>query len=324
VRRWPSRPPRLALACASLAASLASCTLLASRDGLEGPPLTEGADGGDASAPGDARGEDVIADTRPDDGADASSAGPVTLFAGQQGAIGIATSGTSVYWVAGQPRGLLRAPRAGGAITHLDDVNQPVGDAFDLAVDAAYVYWSTRSDGRVQRRPLGGGANEPCFTAGTHAAYIALGAAGVYVTDFQNDVSEAGVGVGSVVLGACGGAPATVFADQPRATGLATLAQLLYWGRNQPDGISFGATSGGTASTFHDVTGAVGGVAVDASALYWIREARRVMRFDFATRQEAELYDAGAPFGDGDVAVDDEAVYWTESANGVVKRIRKP
>jgi hypothetical protein len=48
------------------------------------------------------------------------------------------------------------------------------------------------------------------------------------------------------------------------------------------------------------------------------------MRFDFATRQEQELYDAGAPFGDGDVAVDDEAVYWTESANGVVKRIRKP
>ena len=174
------------------------------------------------------------------------------------------------------------------------------------------------------RRPLGGGANEPCFTAGAHAAYIALGAAGVYVTDFQNDVSEAGVGVGSVVVGACGGAPSVVFADQPRATGLATLAQLLYWGRNQPDAIAFGPTSGGTASTFHNVTGAVGGVAVDAGALYWIREARRVMRFDFATRQEQELYDAGAPFGDGDVAVDDEAVYWTESANGVVKRIRKP
>src|SRR5439155_11330899 len=107
-------------------------------------------------------------------------------------------------------------------------------------------------------------------------------------------------------------------------SGIAASAQLVYWGRNDPDQIAFGPQGGTTSSTFHGVVGAVGGVAVDADAIYWLRENRRVMRFTFVARVESEIYDAGDPFGDGDIAVDADTIYWTESANGVIKAIKKP
>jgi hypothetical protein len=313
---------RLAFAL-TLALVAPSCTLLNSRDGISGPPL--GVDGDDASIPDGASSIDGAIEPEaapPKDAAtdgDAALEGPVTLFVDQAGVSGIAAFGGAIYWVAGQPRGLLKASRDGGAITHVDDVTQPVGDAFDIAVDATHAYWTTRADGKVMRRPLAGGANEPCFTTGTTAAYIALGGGGAYVTDFREDV----LGVGSVFRGSCGQASSIAFAKQPRSTGIALFAQLVYWGRNQPDSVAFGAPDGGAGATFHESFGAVSGIAVDGDYLYWIRENRRLMRFSFTSRAEEELYDAGSPFGGGDVAVDDRAVYWTETTRGVVKTIRK-
>jgi hypothetical protein len=296
-----------------VALAVPSCTLLESRDGLAGPPVSGDAAIVDAGALQDGHAIDDVAIA-----ADAGAA--TTLYKDEQSPLGIFVDGTFVYWVAGEPRGLLRAPRAGGAasdIVHLDDVNQPVGDAFDLAVDASYVYWSQRG-GQITRRALVSGTNEACFSAGSSAAYIAIAGADLFVSDYRLD------GTGAIVRGQCGQAPSAIFPAQPRASGVAASAQLVYWGRNDPDQIAFGPHGGANATTFHGVVGAVGGVAVDADAIYWLRENRRVMRFTFVSRVESEIYDAGSPFGDGDIAVDADTIYWTESANGVVKAIKKP
>src|SRR5207245_5575801 len=126
--------------------------------------------------------------------------------------------------------------------------------------------------------------------AGSSAAYIAIAGGSLFVTDYRLD------GTGAIMRGQCGQAPSTIFDTQPRASGIAASAQLVYWGRNDPDQIAFGPQGGTTSSTFHGVVGAVGGVAVDADAIYWLRENRRVMRFTFVARVESEIYDAGDPF----------------------------
>jgi hypothetical protein len=311
-----------ALLCAP--ALLVACTFLSSRDGLAGPPLEPDAAQPDTSIPADDGGDAGDAsDATPDadilDAADANeaAAGPQTIYANLIGPIGLTVLGDDLFWVAGQPKGLFHAPRAGGgAVAHLDDASQPIGDAFDLAVDATFVYWTQRG-GAVLRRGRNGGANEACFTASGSAAYIAIANGALFVTDFRLD------GTGSVAKGTCGGA-SILFSNQSRASGIAATPQLVYWGKNQNDQIAFGPINGGSPSTFRAVVGAVGGVAVDADAVYWLRESRRVMRFTFASQIETELYDAGGPFGDGDIAVDDDAVYWTETANGVIKRLPKP
>jgi hypothetical protein len=299
-----------------------ACTLLTSRDGLVGPPIdaADASSDGEVDASGDVADDSSDASAENDAPADApvDAAAPQTIYANQIAPLGITVDGTNLYWVAGQPKGILKAPRlGGGAITHYDDVNQPVGDVFDVAVDSQFVYWTQRG-GAVLRRGINGGTNESCFSATGSAAYIALAGGVAFVTDFLEN------GSGSVVRGQCGGA-AILYSNQSRASGIAATTQLVYWGRNQNDQIAFGpAASGGSAATFHAVVGAVGGVAVDADAIYWLRESRRVMRFTFAARVESELYDAGGPFGDGDIAVDDDAIYWTEQANGVIKRLKKP
>jgi hypothetical protein len=317
------RAPQRALVAFALC--MPACTLIVSKDGLVGPPFVEGHDassddGGSALSDG---GEDAItADGPSDASADTSDGAPVTIYANQGAPTGITVDATNVYWIAGTPVGMFAAPKAGGgAIKHLDDANQPLGDVFDLAVDDTYVYWTQRTGpnaGTVWRRLLAGGDTYlNCFKATNAAAYIALVNGVAFVTDFQLN------GTGNVVRGQCGGA-AVLYSNQSRASGVAATSSLVYWGRNQNDQIAFGpTTSGGTASVFHVAVGAVGGVAIDKDAVYWLRESRRVMRFTFSTQIETELFDEGAPFGDGDIAVDDEAIYWSEAANGVIKRMLK-
>lgn len=318
---------RAARALLAVLVGTSACTLLTSRDGLVGPPLETTDAGNDVVSEAEAEGgvdapggDDGAADSPVDAPLDVpvDAAAPLTIYDNQIGPIGIAVDKTNLYWVAGQPKGILKAPRGGGGpIQHYDDVNQPVGDIFDVAVDDQFVYWTQRG-GAVLRRGINGGANESCFSATGAAAYIALVGGVAFVTDFLDN------GTGNVVRGSCGGA-AVLYNNQSRASGIAATTQLVYWGRNANDQIEFGpAATGGSATTFHAVVGAVGGVAVDADAIYWLRESRRVMRFTFSARQETELYDAGGPFGDGDIVVDDDAIYWTEQANGVIKRLKKP
>jgi hypothetical protein len=302
----------LALATAPIA-----CTLIDSRDGLVGPPLAS-ADAGGAEGGPDAG----------DGGAgDARMPVPDVLYDNQKGPSGIAVVGDFVYWVAGQPsRGLLRAPRAGGgaaAIVHLDDVAEPIGDAFDLTADATYVYWGDRGNGLLWRKALAGGApKEQCFPGAISAAYLTLGPGGLFVTDFRED--DAGVGLGTVVSGPCPGSATVVYAGQPRASGIAAVGGTLYWGRAMPDAVQTGpAAGGGGGNPVVTPGGAVTGVAGDAKGLFWIEDSQRVVRFDFASRVPMTVYAAAAPFGESDVAVDDAAVYWTEHDNGVLRRLAR-
>ena len=313
-----------------------SCTLLESKDGIAGPPIEEddSATGDDAAVPHDARIDGTKLDS-PAPGDDASDASVVdvvidhagqatatTLFDSQSEPVGVFADGTYVYWVAGSPRALLRGPRDGGdptKIVHLDDINQPVTEAFDLVVDGTYVYWTKRS-GSVLRRALDGGVNETCFDAGTSAGFIALLGPTVFLTDYRLD------GTGSVFRGTCGQAPITLFASQPRSTGIATSATNgghVFWGRNTNDQIDFGDLEGGAPSLLRSIVGAVGGVATDGAAVYWVQESQRIMRFELATQTIHELYEESAAFGDGDIAVDDSWVYWSETANSVIRRVPK-
>ncbi|HMI88895.1 MAG TPA: hypothetical protein VK550_32675, partial [Polyangiaceae bacterium] len=270
-----------------------SCLLTTSLDGLEGPPLvpdagapdggspdaTEGGwedaadadaerdpggEGGSDAADGDATSGDRIPDAVGDssDIGDAIARGPIVVAPTSSVVRGLAEHGADVYWVQGDPSaGIVRAPKAGGgpsAFFHMPP------NAFDVAVDADYVYWSTGKKDEVFRKPIGsvGPDEELVYSGANETLYLAVGTVGrIYATGFN-----------TVVVGPRADA-STSFVHYPAQMGAAGIAfngAGLYW--SVTAGVVRGDESGQSPprSVYSGAPGEVSGIAADEQDLYWI------------------------------------------------------
>lgn len=334
------------IACLAVSPALA-CTLIESTKGLVGPPVT--GDAGDARVTGDAADASLsdVEEDAPDvflsaDGrsdaavpeasppADGNPGGAVVLYSDVVAPRGIALYATEVCWVGGQaPRGLFCAPKTGGdaGASRIDTPADGVflTDAYDLALDDSYVYWSDGSGNRVIRKPRqDGGPAAEYFSGDIRVSFLALDGEQVWATDFL-DSPEAGAG--NVVVGPTdGGTTSTeVYPNPDGPTGVAVAAGIVYWGRARRSTLAFGPVAGNVIPT--EVTspgGMVAGVAVDAAqTVYFLAGGQQVFRLPSTSNTAQSMYVESTVFGVGDVAVDDSFVYWTEPDLGKIMRMPK-
>ena len=207
-------------------------------------------------------------------------------------------------------------------------------NAFDVAVDANYVYWSTGPRGnQVLRKPVGSTTPNDevvLFPGATETLFLALGSASrVYVTGFN------AVTVGSSIDA---GTSYVVYNMQPGAAGVAVSGANLFWSLSA--GIVRGVDTGQPPieAVYMGAPGEVGGIANDQQEIYWIASdgavralplnnpgalpPRDVCRASVNT-SDAEVDARPDSAGDpaiADIAVDDQWVYFTEPT---VPRISK-
>jgi len=336
----------------------ASCLLTTSLDGLEGPPPSNDGgvtDGGpqDGSVVDIADANIAEGDTgfgHPDSGSDrggpiedapildgdGNEKGPFPVVRVSGVLRGIAEHGTEIYWVqTGFAAGIARAPKHGmGPPGTVENTS----NAFDVAVDDDYVYWSNDRN-EVYRKSIqaGGSSGTFYFSGATTTLYLAAGTAGrIYVTGANyvavGPMPDAGVGISALH-----------YLNQPGAAGIAMFGADLFWSITA--GIVHGTDEGQVEEPevqiyAADAPGEVAGIATDGQEIFWIRSdgvVRSILRFGPTTSREvcrasAETGDAepdARPRGDGgastfaDIAVDDQWVYFTEPAIQQITKCRK-
>jgi hypothetical protein len=142
----------------------------------------------------------------------------------------LALDATTVYWTVVDGE-VMAAPKDGGQTRTVGAWGSPqhVGEAYGLAVDDTYVYWTNWTDaqyGAVLRAPKTGGDVTVLASGLDYPVRIALDADYVYWTD---TVSGA-VANGSVMkVAKTGGDPVVIAADQAHPYGIAVDATNLYW-----------------------------------------------------------------------------------------------
>ncbi len=342
-----------ACAGATLCGFAAACTLLNSRDGLVGPPRADavGGDGGSASVtPADAT---VLADSdlqdsapaqgadsspvvtptldaaKPVTGGDAASAGdggPTVIYSQLLSPLGIAVHNGQICWVAGQSLRMIQCgPTSGEAAslvtTAASQTNDAfVADAFDVAFDDTYLYWSNGPKNQIVRRTLAGGASAQYFTGDQQLSYIVLDGTNLWASDYV-----AGATSGNLVVGPNGSSSLLVYPGETEAAGVGLYSGSVYWGRASPGSVSFAPTAGNVAVTRVPTSAAVTGLALDSiGTAFFIVGDQQIFRLLQGGNTPQLLYDASTPFGDSDLALDDGAVYWSEHDLGVIMQMPKP
>jgi hypothetical protein len=341
VTSWRSWPRWWSALGASLTAS---CLLTTSLDGLEGPPLLPdaGTDGGtfDGSAgksdgepdaetesgPAADGGRDAsVEDGRTDDrsvfdaiGEDSDGAPkePIPVAPTGDVVLGIAEHGDDVYWVQRDPNaGIVRAPKVGGPAAFV----QMTSDAFDVAVDDNYVYWSTGSRNEVLRKALGSTmpSGTVLFPGAGATLYLAVEVAGrVYAT---------GADAVTVAPRIDGGTSDAIHKFQSGAAGIALSGTDIFWS------VTAGIVRGDDSpqmprSVYASAPGEVSGIATDGQEIYWIAPDGGVRALMLnnpvptppreVCRASIGMGDAGTDGGEAaaivDIAVDDEWVYFAE------------
>ncbi len=261
--------------------------------------------------------------------ADGTPLGATLVYEAPAGASirGITVFGADLYWVeGGSTRGVFRMPKDGQPSDLLQIRRTP--SAFDVAVDANFIYWSDGGDFLVWQMPITGGVNTMPTMVFAHNStvprYIAVDDRGiVYVTTSTG-------GSGSILSGGMGSS-AHPYAAQDSIAGIAFYADVdagahkLIWG--YATGIKEGPTQGPTVPMdVQDLnTGLSGqpvqGVAMDGQRMYWISNSNAVRKGEPSKGSAGPWCVTGQDLGPyADITVDDSWVYFTwPSKNQIYK-----
>jgi hypothetical protein len=292
-----------------------------------GPQSRDASTGGTGGSVGDAGDSRQEPDGSAEDASpEATLAGPTLVYTAPSHAElrGISVSATDIYWVEGGPGGgIFRMPK--------ETVGVPVqlrvtSSAYDVAVDADYIYWADAADFQVWRMPITGSTTTAPTAVLAHNSnlprYLVVDSRGVvYLT----------TSTGSILAGSQGSA-FHPYADQNAIEGVALDegagpgAPNLVWGYGA--GIRTGPATGALSATdvkeiYTGVMVPVQGVAVDGPRMYWVGGNREIREGDLVQPSAGGARCLSSPQDLGlhaDIAVDEGSIYFTwPSRNQIYK-----
>ena len=218
-----------------------------------------------------------------------SGGAPITLAAAQAPSWLVVDS-TSAYWtdigVDDSDCTVMKVPITGGAATTLVSGQVSPDGIGGLALDAAYVYWTTggpataTNGGAVVKAPIGGGAPTTLAT-GQYPGALAVDDTHVYwVNTLCAPPNDGGAectenAIVSVPLG--GGAPTTLASGEGQGEQIALDAVNVYWTTSSRDNSQFGMgpvlvvpKAGGTPATLASGQYDPTGIAVNENSAVWL------------------------------------------------------
>jgi hypothetical protein len=283
-----------------------------------------GADPGGGGAGGTTDVEAGLMDVRPE----TSLPPPILVYSAPPGASlrGIAVFGPDLFWVEnGAGRGVFRMSKQAGAGNAQQLQITP--NAYDVAVDASFIYWSEGSPSyQVFQMPITGGVRTMPTPYFAHNAEFPR-----YLVVDDLAVAYVTTNTGSILSGITG-MSAHPYAAQTGVAGIAFYMVAdagvhdLLWGYGA--GIRYGPTRGSGSGTdiYTGATDPVQGIATDGQDLFWISNGQAIKKGEVATAAARETICFGSPqdFGPfADIAVDEQWVYFTwPSKNQIYKCLK--
>jgi hypothetical protein len=222
--------------------------------------------------------ETDTSDSEPPIEASAPLCGPdTTILPTPELPIAAVTDSENVYWTSATL--LMKAPLGGGTRTTLATGLTTIPNAEEIAVDSAYVYFTSFEDpapeypqsGAVMKVPIAGGTPITLASEQDYPLGLTVDSTNVYWVNEGSSGSD-----GSVIqMPLAGGPPTTLATGQAAPVSVVVDAKNVYWTLWgwTTDGGTSGAVmtapiGGGAVSTL--VSGGTGyGIAVDASNVYW-------------------------------------------------------
>ena len=238
-----------------------------------------------------------------------------TLAPGQNGALGIAASGGSVYWTdyvsSGPTANCLVMSATGGALATIASAQR---GSFGIAASGTTVFWTDANGGTVMR-------------GGTGSAPVTLASGQMNPTSIAVYESTVYWTVAGAIMRWQGGVVQTVASDPSVGSGslfnaIAAVSTGVFWTEDFPanagggGAVVFAPLSGGVKTLAKEPTGAYG-IAVDTQNVYWTTPTALV-KMPLAGGSATTLATSPASYQALSVAVDSTSVYWT-TAGSVMK-----
>lgn len=233
---------------------------------------------------------------------------PSVLAGGQSLPGGLTLDAVNIYWGNQGSKDIMMAPLGGGAPVVMASGQE---SPRSLAVDATHVYWTdTGLQGAIRKVPIAGGAVETIVTSQPGPAGIAVDATHVYWTNTPGgEVSR---------VPKNGGFAQSLATGQLNPNGIALYNGYVYWanvGDPGPGSLMRTPVAGGPIETLANGPAMFGGgVAVDASGVYWADV------YLFVVPHAGGQPKAISPFNQYalGVAVSPTNVYWSDVIQGNV------
>jgi hypothetical protein len=238
---------------------------------------------------------------------------------------GLAINATNVYFAG---KGCIgRATLAGGTVE--PEWIKGISTPYDIAVDATYVYWlSEQGIGRAKLAGTGienewipiAGATQAFFTGkGEELKWVVMQAFAIDAGHVYWSYGAAGI-IGRAAIG--GGSIERewiITSSGNYLTALAVNAANIFWTTNTTIGTATIAGAG-TNNNFISTTGITGGLALDATYIYWTAESGNTLgRAKLAGTEVNQAFLSGLK-GPTRVAVNSEHLYWNNTTTGYIGR----
>jgi hypothetical protein len=186
---------------------------------------------------------------------------------------------------------------------------------YDIAVDSAYVYWSTFNNtmGTIAKVPIGGGNVTTLAIMQGGPTGIALDTSTIPTTVYWVNSKEGTV----KKVSSSGGVITTLASGQLSPSRLAVTPTTVFWSNSGNSSIMKVPVGGGAATVVDNATPSPRGIVVSGLNVYWVGKAT-VSKQALAGGGTTQIYAGSIQAALDDIVSDGSNVYFTDQGSGMI------